>query len=189
MKWKNASCWKIRTLKQTLNLVTRLAGLKYSNLLKNSSLPPHWVKKAKTSQSKKLTHFWNRHLIAYIKKQASLARLILEKVASNEAFFGAWLFVGDREFLIIFENWVEISDFYRFVPIFPDPFFVFWSRWVRINFVFRKFGSNSPVLTYQFTTLVFGEICASSAAVQTLQRAANDNMRFPHVATKLKDNF
>ncbi|XP_045023699.1 uncharacterized protein LOC116925000 [Daphnia magna] len=57
------------------------------------------------------------------------------------------------------------------------------------RFVFRKFGSNSPILTYQFTTLVFGEICASSAAVQTLQRAANDNVRFPHVATRLKDNF
>ncbi|XP_032785728.1 uncharacterized protein LOC116923389 [Daphnia magna] len=55
------------------------------------------------------------------------------------------------------------------------------------RFVFRKFGSNSPILT--FTTLVFGEICASSAAVQTLQRAANDNVRFPHVATRLKDNF
>jgi hypothetical protein len=57
------------------------------------------------------------------------------------------------------------------------------------RFVYRKFGNNFPVLRYQFMTLVFGEIIASSTAVQTLQCAANDNVRFLHVATRLKDNF
>lgn len=57
------------------------------------------------------------------------------------------------------------------------------------RFVYRKFGSGAPITTYQFTTLVFGAVCSSSAAIFTLQHAVNTNVQFPQVAEKLKDNF
>ena len=57
------------------------------------------------------------------------------------------------------------------------------------RFVYRPFGSKNPPFTCQFTTLMFGEISASSAAVLTLQHAVNQNVEFPHVAAKMKDNF
>jgi hypothetical protein len=31
------------------------------------------------------------------------------------------------------------------------------------RFVFRPFGSSEPVRTFQFTTLIFGAVCSSSA--------------------------
>nr|CAH0105425.1 unnamed protein product [Daphnia galeata] len=57
------------------------------------------------------------------------------------------------------------------------------------RFVFRPFGSNGPVRTFQFTTLIFGAVCSSSAAVQTLHHAAKTNVTFPQVAAKMQDNF
>ncbi|XP_032785664.2 uncharacterized protein LOC116923312 [Daphnia magna] len=57
------------------------------------------------------------------------------------------------------------------------------------RFVYREFGSNAPITTYQFATLVFGAVCSSSAAIFTLQHAVNANVQFPQVADKLKDNF
>ena len=56
-------------------------------------------------------------------------------------------------------------------------------------FVYRKFGSSAPITTYQFTTLVFGAVCSSSAAIFTLQHAVNSDVRFSQVPDKLKDNF
>ncbi|XP_032798650.2 LOW QUALITY PROTEIN: uncharacterized protein LOC116935462 [Daphnia magna] len=57
------------------------------------------------------------------------------------------------------------------------------------RFVFRPFGSSEPVRTFQFTTLIFGAVYSSSAAVQTLQYAAKSNNAFPQVAAKMRDNF
>ncbi|XP_032799385.2 uncharacterized protein LOC116936346 [Daphnia magna] len=57
------------------------------------------------------------------------------------------------------------------------------------RFVYRKFGSDAQINTYQFTTLIFGAICSSSAAVFVLQHAANKCFEFPIVAEKMKDNF
>lgn len=57
------------------------------------------------------------------------------------------------------------------------------------RFVFWPFGSKDPVKTFQFTTLIFGAVCSSSAAVQTLQYAAKNNINFPQVAAKMQDNF
>ena len=57
------------------------------------------------------------------------------------------------------------------------------------RFVYQKFGSNEPIKTYQFTTLVFGAVCFSSAAVLTLKHAANQYAKYPQVAAKMKDNF
>jgi hypothetical protein len=57
------------------------------------------------------------------------------------------------------------------------------------RFVYRIFGSNALITTYQFTTLVFGVICSSYAAIFTLQHAVNTNVQFPQVNDKLKDIF
>jgi hypothetical protein len=57
------------------------------------------------------------------------------------------------------------------------------------RFVYRKFGSETQVKTYQFTTLIFGAICLPSAAVFPLQHAANKCANFPIIAEKMKDNF
>jgi hypothetical protein len=57
------------------------------------------------------------------------------------------------------------------------------------RFVFRPFGSNGPVRTFQFTTLIFGAVCSSSAAVLTLHHAAKTNVTFPQVAAKMQDNI
>ncbi|KAI9550515.1 hypothetical protein GHT06_005391 [Daphnia sinensis] len=57
------------------------------------------------------------------------------------------------------------------------------------RFVFRPFGSSEPVQTFQFTTLILGAVCSSSAAVQTLQYAAKSNNAFPQVGAKMRDNF
>ena len=57
------------------------------------------------------------------------------------------------------------------------------------RFVYRKFGSETQDKTFQFTTLIFGAICSSSAAVFPLQHAANKCANFPIVAEKMKDNF
>ncbi|XP_045023712.1 uncharacterized protein LOC123468115 [Daphnia magna] len=57
------------------------------------------------------------------------------------------------------------------------------------RFVYRRFGSKEPILTYQFTTLIFGAVFSSSAAVYTLQHAASECAAFPQVAAKMPDNF
>jgi hypothetical protein len=57
------------------------------------------------------------------------------------------------------------------------------------RFVFRPFGSNGPIRTFQFTTLIFGAVCSSSAAVLTLHHAAKTNVTFPQVAAKMQDNI
>lgn len=57
------------------------------------------------------------------------------------------------------------------------------------RFVYCKFGSNAPITTYQFTTLVFGALCSFSAELFTKQHAVNANVQFLQVADKLKDNF
>jgi hypothetical protein len=43
------------------------------------------------------------------------------------------------------------------------------------RFVFREFGTQNPLLTYQFTTLVFGAAYASTAAIWTLRHAVKQN--------------
>jgi hypothetical protein len=57
------------------------------------------------------------------------------------------------------------------------------------RFVFRPFGSSEPVRTFQFTTLIFGALCSSSAVVQTIHNAAKNNNAFPQVDAKIRDNF
>jgi hypothetical protein len=57
------------------------------------------------------------------------------------------------------------------------------------RFVYKKFGSETQIKTYQFTTLIFGAICSSSAAVFALQHAASKCAKFPMFAERMKDNF
>jgi hypothetical protein len=58
------------------------------------------------------------------------------------------------------------------------------------RFVFREFGSNKPLQTYQMTTLVFGAVHASTAAIWTLQHAVSKNKNYPEVASRKKQqNF
>lgn len=57
------------------------------------------------------------------------------------------------------------------------------------RFVFREFGSNKPLQTYQMTTLVFGAVHASTAAIWTLQHAVSQNKNYPEVASRIKQNF
>jgi ribonuclease HI len=61
-------------------------------------------------------------------------------------------------------------------------------QWLQ-RFVHSKFGSEERIQTYQFTTLIFGAICSSSATVFMLQHAADQYAKFPQVAKRIKDNF
>jgi len=55
--------------------------------------------------------------------------------------------------------------------------------------VFREFGTNSPLLTYQLTTLVFGAINASTSAIWVLRHAMHQNKSFPDVAATVEDDY
>lgn len=57
------------------------------------------------------------------------------------------------------------------------------------RFVFREFGSNKPLRTYQMTTLVFGAVHASTAAIWVLQHVVSQNKNYPEVASRIKNNF
>ena len=76
----------------------------------------------------------------------------------------------------------DITAFYHRVGVSPN-------HQSLQRFVYRKFGSGDHIGTFQFTTLMFGGLPSSSAAVLTLQYAAEQCTEFPQVAIKMKDNF
>ena len=57
------------------------------------------------------------------------------------------------------------------------------------RFVFREFGTQSPLLTYQLTTLVFGAINASTAAIWVLRHAVRQNKEYANVAATVEDDY
>ena len=57
------------------------------------------------------------------------------------------------------------------------------------RFVFREFGTNKHLLTYQFTTLVFGAINASTSAIWALRHAVRQNKQYPDVAATIEDDY
>jgi hypothetical protein len=71
-----------------------------------------------------------------------------------------------------FSLFADISAFYHRINVLSKH------QSLHQRFIFREFGSNKSLQTYKMTTLVFGAVHASKAAIWTLQHAVKGPIWF-----------